>query len=92
MDFSKLLHGFVKNATWICYVNLSKLFFYISCPLLNKTKLKYDQDFNSFCSFCFELNVLNELKNSMPWVRCAFGNVLNRQLPYSNVTYVKQAA
>ena len=39
------------------------------------TKLKFDQDFKACWSFCFELKVLIESKCSMPWVRCAFGNV-----------------
>ena len=38
-------------------------------------KLKFDQDFKACWSFCFELKVLIESKCSMPWVRCAFGNV-----------------
>ena len=65
MGLSKLIHGFVKDV--LC----------ISCPLPNKTKLKFDQDFKACRSFFFELKVLNELKFSMPWVRCAFANVLN---------------
>ena len=32
MDLSKMIHGFVKGVPCI------------SCPLLNKTKLKFDQD------------------------------------------------
>ena len=37
---------------------------------------KFDHHFKACRSFCFELKVLNESKYSMPWVRCAFGNVL----------------
>ena len=65
MDLAKLLHGFVKVV--LC----------ISCPLPNKTKLKFDQDFKVCWSFCFELKVLGKAKYSMPWVSCAFGNVEN---------------
>ena len=39
MDFLKLLHGFVKVVTWI------------SCPLPNKTKLKFGQEFKTCWSF-----------------------------------------
>ena len=68
MDFPKLLHGFVKIDTRIAlsfYMDLSKLLhefvkvnlgISISCPLPNKTKLKFDQDFNACWSF--ELKVL----------------------------------
>ena len=63
-DMLKMLHVFVKVV--LC----------ISGPLPNKNKLKFDQDFKAWWSFCFELKVLNESKYSMPWVRCAFGNVL----------------
>ena len=87
MDFSKLLHGFLKIDTCIsliCYMDLSKLlhgFFKvvlcISRLLPNKTKLKFDQDFKAFWSFCFEQKVLNESGYSMPWVCCAFGNDYN---------------
>ena len=51
------IHGFVKINTWIslsCFMDLSKLphefvkvFLWISCPLPNKTKLKFDQDFKA---------------------------------------------
>ena len=85
MDFSKFLHGFVKIDTGIslsCYMDLSKLlhgFFKvvlcISRLLPNKTKLKFDQDFKVSWSFCFELKVLYVSEYSMPWIRCAFGNV-----------------
>ena len=54
MDFSKLLHGFVKIDIWIflsCYMDLSKLLLgfvkvaiSISNPLPNKTKLKFGQE------------------------------------------------
>ena len=74
------LYGFVKNDTWIslsCYLDLSKLihgfakvFLCISRPLANKTKLKFDQDFIAYWSFCLELKVLNKSKYSNPWVRC----------------------
>ena len=63
MDFSDFLYGFLKVATCI------------SCPLPYKTKLKCEQDFKACWSFYFELKVLNESKYSMPWVRCAFGNL-----------------
>lgn len=52
-----VLHGFVKVATWICqscYMELLKLLHgfvkavpYISRPLPNKTKLRFDQDFKA---------------------------------------------
>ena len=48
----------------------------VSRPLPNKTKLKFDQEFKAHWSFCSDLKVLIESKYSMPWVRCAFGNVL----------------
>ena len=64
MDLSILAHGFVK-------IDIK-----ISCPLPNKTKLKGAKDFRAYWSFCFELKVLKKSKYSMPWVRCAFGNVL----------------
>ena len=55
MDFSKVKYGFIKIDTWIflgCYMDLLKLLHVfvkvvqcISCPLPNKPKLKFDQDF-----------------------------------------------
>ena len=39
-------------------------------------KLKFDHEFKAHWSFCSDLKVLIESKYSMPWVRCAFGNVL----------------
>ena len=47
----------------------------VSRPLPNKTKLKFDQEFKAHWSFCSDLKVLIESKYSIPWVRCAFGNV-----------------
>ena len=41
----------------------------------NKTKLKFDQDFKACWSLCFEREVLNDSKYSIPWVCCAFYNV-----------------
>ena len=83
--FSDLLHGFVKIDIWSslsCYMDLLELlrgFVKVLCifrsPLAKQTKLKLDQDFKTYWSFCFGLEVLNESKYSMPWVRCAFGNV-----------------
>ena len=82
MDWIKLLHWFVKNKS--CYMDLYKLSLWcvkvvlcIARPLPNKTKLKLDNNFKAcWCwSFCHELKVLNESKYSMPWARCAFGNV-----------------
>ena len=60
LGFVKVLHGFVKVV--LCF----------SHSLPNKTKLKFDQDFKDYCSFCFELKLLNESKFSMlgsvvPW-------------------------
>ena len=49
-------------------MDLSKLF-YVFCTLPNKSKLKFDQAFNA------SLKMLNESMYSMPWVRCAVGNV-----------------
>ena len=63
LDLSKLLHGFVEVV--LC----------ISCRLPNKAKLKFEQDFKAFWSFCIELKMLNESKHSMHWVFCAFGYV-----------------
>ena len=65
MNFSKLLPRFFKVV--LC----------IYRPLPNKTKMKFDQDVNACWSFFFELKVLNESKYSMPWIGCAFGNVLS---------------
>ena len=57
MDFSKLLDGFVKIVTWIlksCYMDLLKLLHgfvkFVTCfsrPLPNKTKLKFDENFEA---------------------------------------------
>ena len=63
MDFYKLLHGFVKIDEfvkidiWISlksYMNWSKLLHgfikvvpCVSCPLPNKTRLKFDQEFKA---------------------------------------------
>ena len=44
MDFSKLIPGFIKYATWIKVV---KVFLCIPRPLSKKTKLKFDQDFKA---------------------------------------------
>ena len=73
MDLSKLVFVFVKVGTWICQVVPC-----ISRPLPNKTKVKFDQEFKACWSFCSDLKVkmLIESKCSMPWVCCAFGNVL----------------
>ena len=49
-------------------MDLVKLF-YVFCNLPNKSKLKFDQAFNA------SLKMLNESMYSMPWVRCAVGNV-----------------
>ena len=71
MDLLKFLHRFVKDV--LC----------ISRPLPNKTKLKFDQYFKSFWSFCFELKLLKESMHLMPfWVRCAFGNVIEISIGY----------
>ena len=59
----KLLHEFVKVV--LC----------LSRPLPNNPKLKVDRDFKVCWIFCFGLKVLNKSIYSMPWVRCAFGNV-----------------
>ena len=81
MDLSTL----IQVVIWICQIGLMELFslshgfvkvaLCISRSLPNKTKLKFDQDFNACWNFRFELEVLNESKYSMPRVRCAFGNV-----------------
>ena len=57
MEFSKLWHGFVKIDTWISlsyYLDFLKMiygfvkvFLFISRPLPNNTKLKFDQDFKA---------------------------------------------
>ena len=77
MDLFKLLHGFVKDV------------FYISLPLLNETKLKFDWDFKVYWSFCFKLKLLNESKYWKPWVPCAFDNFL---LIICGMFFVKQNA
>ena len=65
MDFSKLLHEFVKVV--LC----------ISRSVTNKIMLKFDQDFKPCWSFCF-VKVLKSQSTEwwMPWVRCAGSNVL----------------
>ena len=69
-----LLHRFSKVATWI-------VVFCISCPLSNKTKLKFDKNFKAWCwSFCFEVKVVKKSKSTMPCVSCAFDNVLCQSL------------
>ena len=91
MDFSKLIHGFLLVVTWICQcydLDLLKLFHSVvkvlpfsSLLLPYKTKLKFDQDFKAWCwSFCFEVKVVKKSKPTMPWVRCAFDNVLCQYL------------
>ena len=37
--------------------------------------MMFDQDVKACWSFCFELKMLNELKYTTSWVRCALGNV-----------------
>ena len=54
---SNLLHGYLKNYTWISqsfYMDLSKLLHgfikvvpCVSCPLPNKTRLTFDQEFKA---------------------------------------------
>ena len=68
MDMSILLN--------IIIIIIINIFLCISCPLLNKTKLKFGQDFEVRWSSCFELKLLNVSKYSIPRVRCAFGNVV----------------
>ena len=81
MDLSKLIREFLSFSLLHGFVNLSKLFYLCtSRPLPNKTRLKFDQDFKACWRFCFEPEVLMESKHSMPWVRCAFGNVCYRPL------------
>ena len=85
LDLSDLLHGFVKIDTWSslsCYMDLLELlrgFVKVVCIFQSlfakQTKLKLDQDFKVCWSFYFGLEVLNESKYAMPWVRCAFWNV-----------------
>ena len=50
MVLLKLLNGFVKVVLCIFH------------PLLNKTKMKFDQDFKACKTFCFELKVLSKSK------------------------------
>ena len=76
LDLSKLINLFLQVVTWICqkiYMDLLKLLLgfvtvllCISCPLPNKTKLKFDQDFKACWSFCFE-QVLNALGQLCLW-------------------------
>ena len=74
MDLFWLLHGSVKVVSCIS-------------RLPNKTKLKFDQDFNACWSLCFELKVLNESKYSMPWLRCSFANALFFQHVYPHLCW-----
>ena len=89
-DEWKFSHGFVKIKTWISRsfnIDLSKLIcgfvkvvLYIPPPLPTITKLKFDRDLKACRRFCFELlKVLKESKYSMPWDRCAFGNVCSTE-------------
>ena len=41
-------------------------------PWPNKSLLKFNQYFKACWSLCFEMRVLNESTNSMPWICCAF--------------------
>ena len=79
MGLSKLLHGFVKVVTQICqscYLDLSKLFYVFLALYQPKPKLKFDQELKTCWSFCFEPKVLNESKYAIPWIPCAFGDIL----------------
>ena len=67
MDFSKLMHGFVK------VVNLSMLFYVL-------LKLKFDQDIKALWSFCYELIMLNEPKYLIPWGPLAMFHVMILEL------------
>ena len=58
MDLPKLIYGFAKVVTWV----LSKFVLCFSCPLPNKTSLKFDHDLKACWSFCFEMKLLNESK------------------------------
>ena len=79
MYLSKLIHVYLRAVTWICenwYMDFCKLLHgfakFFSCTLPNKL----DQVSKACRSFYFEIKLLNESKYSMPWVHCAFGNVL----------------
>ena len=79
MDLSELLAGFVKIDTWIsqsCYRHLSKLIhgphggLWPSAGLLlrlyEKIRKNTKENITEF---------VTKSKHSMPWVRCAFGNI-----------------
>ena len=60
---SKLIHGFVKVVTSTF------------SPFATQNQAEVWPRFQRHWSFCIEIKLLNESKYSMPWVRCAFGNV-----------------
>ena len=79
MDLSKLIHGIVKVATWICkscYVDMSKLIYLFltlcqtkpSWSLAKISKLVEASALKYSCR-------MSQSTHSMPGIRCAFGNV-----------------
>ena len=69
-----MLHGFVKIDTWIsvsCYKDFSKLFhgFLFKSFYMDLSNLLH--------GFVEVLYALNQPKYSMPWVDCAFANVVS---------------
>ena len=74
MDLLKLLCGFVEVV--LC----------ISRPLSNRIKLKFDQDFKAYWSFCFELKVLNCYITSFRISQC---NVVLQISDGAPLTWVK---
>ena len=78
MNLSKPLQGFVKVFTGIC--QSYSIFF---SPFGKQNPAEMWPRLKVCGSFCSEIKLLNESKYSMPWVRCAFNNVL-----YGNVMYL----
>ena len=68
MDLSEKLHRSVKIDTWISLSSLMNLSMDLIKLLHGFVKV--------VLLFCSKL-LLNESKHSMPWVCCAFGNVLS---------------
>ena len=48
-SLAKSLHGFVRIDLWIGFIKVVSSY---SCPLPNKTKLKFDQKFKACLCFC----------------------------------------
>ena len=70
MDFSKLLHGFVKVFKWIC--QSCSLYF---SPFAKQNQAEFWPRFQRLLKLLLWTKGFYESKYSMPWVRCGFGNI-----------------